>query len=115
MIKEKVELLFDPEKADDDIKKVFADDLARLLWLSVRYGHLVDEHFNNDCLRCAKAIERSKKAGELTAEMLFRILSGYAGAPGQGIIGSSEKDFAAELLPFINGEKTISYKVNVKE
>jgi hypothetical protein len=111
MIRENVTLTFDPEKSRKEIKEVFTNDLARLIWLAVRYGHVVDEHFSKDCLRCARAIERSKKAGKLTAEMLFRILSGFAGAPGQGIIGSSEKDFAAELLPFINGEKTISYEV----
>lgn len=115
MIKEKVELLFDPEKSSEEIKEVFADDLARLLWLGVKSSHIVDQHFEKHCLLYAKIIDKAKKKEPLTAQKLFWIISGMARYPGEGIIGTSEKAFAEELLPFVNGEKTITYTINVKK
>ncbi len=115
MIKETVTLAFNPEKSSKEIKEVFANDLARTLWLGIRQGHLKDDLFEKHCLLYAKMIKRAKKDRRLTSEVLFIILSGMAGYPGEGIIGSKERDFAAELLPFVNGEKTIGYKVELKK
>jgi hypothetical protein len=115
MIQETVVLAFDPKKSqDEDLKKVFSDDMARTLWLGVKSGHLTDSNFNRNCLTYAKIIRDFKKKESMTADLLFRILSGFARGPGQNIIGGAEASFAAELLPFINGEKTIGFTVKVK-
>jgi hypothetical protein len=114
MILENAVLGFDPETADKEIKEIFSDDLARTLWLAVISGHMTDPYFKKNCLAYAKIIKDIKKKGLLTAEQLFLILSGFAKPPGCGIIGSAEQRFAAELLPFINGEKTIKFTVNKK-
>ena len=114
MIPEVVTLAFDPE-TDEEIKEVFSNDLARTLWLAVRRSHLTDQYFNNNCLQYAKVIESFKKEGPLTAGLLLRILSGVAKPPGQGIIGSAELEFATELLPFVNGEKTINFTVSASK
>jgi hypothetical protein len=115
MIPETVVLAFDPKKSESkELREVFSDDLARTLWLAVKSGHLTDSNFNRNCLTYAKIIRDLKKKEPMTADLLFRILSGFAKGPGQNIIGSAEASFAAKLLPFINGEKTISFTVNLK-
>ncbi len=109
MIPETVTLPFDPEKTEE-VKAVFCNDLARTIWLAVRPGHIVSNYFNDDCLYYAKAIEDIKKERPITAKLLFYILSsGLGRGPDHVIIGSKEQDFAAELLPFVNGEKTINF------
>jgi len=112
MIPETVALAFDPkETKNEEVKEVFSDDLARTIWLATKCNHLTSGYFNNDCLTFAKVIKRLKKKGPLTADLLFNILSGVAMPPGHGIIGSSEREFATELLPFVNGEKIINFTV----
>jgi hypothetical protein len=115
MIPETVALGFDPEKTENkDLKEVFSDDLAQTLWLAIKYSHLAGPSFTRNCIVCAKIIRYSKKKEPMTADLLFRILSGFAKGPGQNIIGPAEASFAAELLPFVNGEKTITFTVNIK-
>lgn len=116
MILETVTLAFDPKTIEiQEIKDVFANDLARTIWLAVKSGHMTSQYFNNDCLHYAKVIENAKKKGPLTANMLFRILSGVAAPPGHGIIGGGELNFATDLLPFVDGQKTISFTVDIKK
>ena len=115
MIPEKVTLLFDPKTANQEIRAVFAHDLARTIWLAVKSSHLASQHFNSDCLHYAKAIEKMKAHEPLTAEQLLRVLSGWALPPDRGIIGQHEHGFADELLPFVNGEKTLVFEVKLEE
>lgn len=112
MISESVTLSFNPETSSPEIQKVFTSELARILWLAIRQGHMVNKHFNSAVLKYAEIIESSKKKGELNAQTLFRILSSFAKQPTCAVIGPGEQLFAEELLPFINGEKTIAFTVN---
>ena len=113
MILESVVLAFDPAVSDGMIKEVFSDELARTLWLAIKQAHIVDQNFSESCLIYARRIEKLRSKGMLNAEQLFRILAGTAIVPGCGVIGSGEGVFAAELLPFIMGEKSIAFKVKV--
>lgn len=106
MISKKVKLNFNPETADTEIQEIFANDLARTLWLAIRQGHVVSQYFNKNILQCAVMIEDSRKREELNAEELFQIISGCI------VIGPCEQKFAEELLPFITGEKEIIFIVN---
>ncbi len=111
MIREKVTLAFDPKKASRGIQEVFSYPLARTLWLATRGGHIQSQYFEVDCILYARAIERVKEEGSLTAQQLFRILSGVV-PPGRRIIGTDELELAADLLPFVNGEKEITFTVD---
>ncbi len=112
MIPETVTLLFNPEAASKEVQEVFANELARTLWLAIKPGHLTSGSFNEDCLRRAKIINGIKKKKEsLNAQGFLMILSGLAAGPGHMILGATELDFATELLPFVNGDKKISFKV----
>ncbi len=109
-----VGLRFDPRDGSTEIQEIFADDLARTLWLGIKQGHVTTNNFNEDCLCYAEFIRRNlEKEGQewLTAEKLCWILSAGYAPPGKGIIGGSETDFAAEFLPFVLGEKIIRFEV----
>jgi len=105
MIPEIVELKFNPETGGDEIQKVFGDDLARLLWLAIKVTHIVSQNFDADCLRCAKILREYKQKSPLTAKQLLHVLGRSISASG------SELAFATELLPFVNGEKNIGFKI----
>lgn len=112
MIPETVTLTFNPEEANEEIRKVFACNLARTLWLAIRPGHIVSQYFHAGCLHYAGVIKKRLAQEEpLTAEQLLRILSGMT--PGYGIIGHGELAFARDLLLLVNGERTIDFKVAV--
>ena len=109
-------LKFDPSKSDDPmIQQVFADDLARTLWLGIKQGHLASQYFNKECLWAAKQIREAQDNFPLlplTAEGLFDILSNRA-TVYPGLIGSGEREkaFAAELLPYVLGESQLTYRI----
>lgn len=110
MISQTVNLLFDPEADSGEIKEIFSDDVARTLWLAVKQSHVAGKHFKSAILRYAALIKDLMEKGDLDARKLFYILSGSF-APDQAIIGSCEQAFAEELLPFIKGEKAITFKI----
>lgn len=111
MILESVNLRFDPQNAGEVISEIFKDDLARALWLGIRQGHLIDQDFHRNILRYSQTIKREKSEGKLDSRRLFDILSGFAKPPACGVIGPNEQTFAEELLPFINGEKSIAFTI----
>jgi hypothetical protein len=109
MILDKVKLTFDPTTSRPEIQAVFANDLARTIWLAVRQGHLVNQFFETNCIRFSGLIASIQGQRPLTVEVLLFILS--SGGPEREVIGHKETEFVAELLPFINGEKTIQFEV----
>ncbi|HBI17273.1 MAG TPA: hypothetical protein DDY52_03980 [Candidatus Moranbacteria bacterium] len=111
MILESVRLRFNPEESDPEIKAIFANDTARILWLGIRQGHIVDTNFKSAILSHAKLIEPIR--GGIDAEKLFHILSGCVNGSRYKVIGESEMKFAQELLPYIKGEKTITYTIEL--
>lgn len=72
MILESVRLKFNPEESDSEIKAIFANEIARILWLGIRQGHIVDTNFKPAILSHAKLIEPIRN--EIDAEKLFHIL-----------------------------------------
>jgi hypothetical protein len=113
MIRQSVKLNFDPGASNPEIQNVFADDLARILWLAIKQGHLTDQNFCGNVLRCAAEIKQAEGKGMLDAKRLFFILSGATKSPGCGIIGPSELSFADEIMPFVTGEKSINFEVRM--
>lgn len=111
MIPKVLTLNFNPETAGDEIRKVFDDDLARLLWLAIKSSHVVARGFNAGCLRYAETLRRIMEEKPLTAE---RLLLTLGGVPGHGILGLNELAFATELLPFVNGTKKIGLKIGLE-
>lgn len=111
MILEFLSLPFDPKNSDDEIRKIFNDDLARTLWLGIRQGHIAEKNFKKAILACAEVIRPIKDQESFDAKELFDILSGSHKRSRFRVIGESEKLFAEELLPFIKGEKTIKFEI----
>ena len=111
MILETVPIPFDPATESEEIQEIFANDIARTLWLGIRQSHSVSQHFNASCLRFAKEIEKMKRKRPLTTRELFHIISARGFGDGFQIIGPMEQDFAAELLPFVNDERTIGFEI----
>ena len=109
MIREHVKLLFDPENAQPITQEVFADDMARTIWLAIKQGHLAGPRFGENVLKASKWVRKLVDEDRLTVEKLFDALTHEV-----MLLGSSEQDFAEELLPFVLGEKSISYEV-IKE
>ena len=111
MIPETVTLAFDPADESEEIKTIFANDLARTIWLAVKFRHLTTSHFNSSCLHFAAAIKKARKKRPLTSTELSVILSGGTVPPAPRIIGSNEADFVDELLPLVNGEKILDFEI----
>lgn len=116
-IKENVTLTFDPAidspELDDEqnktLQEVFANRMARTIWLGIKQGHVVDQDFTQNCLNAANVIERVLQDGppNLRGMRLGRYLSNC------NMLGSSETEFGKELLPFIDGEKEIEFTVEI--
>jgi hypothetical protein len=105
MIRENVKLTFDPSCSKEKMQKIFFDNLTRTIWLAGKDGRITEDYFDDWVLFCAEEISRTiENQGKLTSERLFLILEGK-------IIGSEEQEFAEALLPFVLGEKNISYEI----
>ncbi|EKE19049.1 MAG: hypothetical protein ACD_9C00156G0001 [uncultured bacterium] len=113
MISQIVSMAFDPEASSQEIREIFSDRLARTLWLGIKQCHVVSRNFNRAIPAYAKLIadEMAKEGEVFCAEKLFKILSGYGKNPICRVIGEDGRTFAAELLPFIKGEKEMTFKV----
>lgn len=96
----KAPFTFDPSKTTDPVlKKVFADELAKTIWIFIKRSHLVDQHFNDQCLQVAKWL-RLRKIRHITGEQLNTHLKYLS------IIGSAEEGVGQKLLKFIrSGQK----------
>ena len=114
MIQENVTLCFDPDDSDEEIGAVFADQEARMLWFAIKQGHITSTNFCKSCLRYAEVIRKKRDEGKLNEEILFKILSGFLFYLEEGVIGGRERQFAEELLPFINSEKSIHFRIKSK-
>jgi len=93
-------LKFTVADAKPIIQEVFANDMARTLWLGIKGTHLVDQHFNQACLELARVIEQRQEP--ITAGWLTRELQHW------NMIGSAET-FGDILLPYVTGEKAITW------
>lgn len=113
MIMRSVRLGFDPEKASLEIRQVFANETARTLWLVIKQRCLTNQNFCRLILKYAPEIDKMKKSGSLNAVSLFRLLSGFARAPMQGVIGPEDFSIAEEIYPFVMGEKFITYEIEL--
>jgi hypothetical protein len=99
-----ITLAFNPEKTDDtEIRQVFSDNLAKILWLFIKRNHLVSQHFNKHCIGLAKCI-RKIGIDKITAQQLNLYLQ------MRMMIGSQEQ-IGEQLLPFVRGVKTFKLKI----
>jgi hypothetical protein len=98
------ELDFDPDLTGHIIHRVFQDRIARNLWLGIKWKHIVDQHFNENCLKVADWI----REGKLTMDdgaMLNHCLT------NAGMIGVNERDMGFLLIPFTVGSRDFRYEV----
>ncbi len=79
---------------------MFADRVARTIWLGIKAGHIVSQEFNQNCLRLAGWIEGED--GPVTASWLTISLQNLR------MIGWSET-YGNILAPYVNGEKEINW------
>jgi hypothetical protein len=98
-------LHFDPNSPDGDptMKVIFANDLAKVLYLGIKQGHITSQDFNKRIIGATKSIMAYK--GEITCQILFNLLCMTA------LIGSAERSFAEELLPYVLGQKKFTWEV----
>lgn len=96
----KAPFTFDPSKTTNPtLRAVFDDELAKTIWIFIKRSHLVDEHFNDQCLQAAKWL-RLRKIRYVTGEQLNTHLTYLS------IIGSAEEGVGQKLLKFIrSGQK----------
>ena len=96
---------FDPFKSENpDIRAVFADDMAQIIWVGIKWRHLVDQNFNQNCLGLAKTLKLRKWAS-ITGQQLTGMLM------SRNMVGSQEWTVGEELLPYIKGEKKFRYVI----
>lgn len=107
-IKTPVKLVFNPfdEKTRKEVKNVFENRLARILWMGIKQkGYLVNEGFEKDCLTTSEIFE--KLGVPETTEKLKRILEREFNMIYQ-------QEFLEDLLPYLLGKKNLEYEI-IKE
>jgi len=104
----KIPFGFDPSKTDNkEVKKVFEDETARILWIAIKRNRLVDENFNKNILYLAKVID-IEGIDSFTADRLTSYLR------GMGIIGTSENGMGDEIIPFLKKERIFKCVIKKK-
>lgn len=92
---------FWPIDAEPKVREVFASRTSRMLWLGIKNQHLVNQHFNDTCIRLGTTIDAKLAKGE---EITGRQLTGWL--QNCGALGT-EDEFGDQLLPYVLGQKTI--------
>jgi hypothetical protein len=98
-----INLKFDPKDLDpnSDVGKVFADDLARTLWMGIKIRRVASQYFDLKILELADYL---KKTGvPETPEKLNDLFSTK--------IGRLDDTWIEELYPYVSGEEQLEYKV----
>lgn len=103
-IKNPFELKFDPLDKDlrKELKEVFENRLARILWMGIKQRHLTSQYFESHCLDTSKLFE--KLGVPDTTGKLKRILE-------RSFNMTYKEEFLEELLPYLLGKKDLEYKV----
>jgi hypothetical protein len=101
-------LQFDPFDCDcEDTAVCFRDDVARILYLLWRSGHLVDKDFPVEVLEVARRIRQSGPGTVADLRECFR-LSPYR--PHPNFLRRDVDRFCLDALPYFTGEKGIDYE-----
>lgn len=102
-------LTFDPTKTKKPgLRRVWADPLARTIWIVVKATHLTDQYFEKHCLAAAKEIRRVRPT---TVEDLQKAMR-------MNIWGNtltSNESFWQQFLPCVLGTRQIGYEVVIKK
>lgn len=57
---QEVKLQFDPAKnEDEEIREIFKDSTATILWCSIKSGHVTSQYFNKNVLEVAKKYNKT--------------------------------------------------------
>ncbi|MBI2122282.1 MAG: hypothetical protein HYT98_04140 [Candidatus Sungbacteria bacterium] len=98
-------LAFDPVTTQDrSVRRIFRDQLARTVYLAVRYKHLIGPRFNQECLAATKLIRKRKPK---TVHELRLIMRHAMPNNASGI----NEPFYTQFLPCVTGQKQIGYVV----
>ncbi len=103
-IKNPVKLLFNPSdnNMSNELKRIFGDPLARTIWLGTKQRHVTNQYFEKNCLKLAKLINKDGAPDSVEKlEHIFNRSFGYG----------YSKEFMAELLPYLSGQKNLEYEV----
>jgi hypothetical protein len=98
-----VKLGFDPEH-NQELQAVFADDIARTLWLLWRPGHLVGQDFGELCLSVAWKIRCNEPKTVADLRRCFPTLHSYW-------TSNDVASFCKTALPWFTGERQITFEV----
>jgi hypothetical protein len=101
LVPEKAEFAFRPDEAGESFRKVWADPIARLIWVAWKRKHMVDQYFDDECLTAAAYYRKN----------LERWLPRYRAGGVSNFYCASHEQFVAEILPVLRGERaiTVSY------
>ena len=109
--KTEIPIAFDPATATDKVQEVFADPIARSLWLAIKIGHLVNQYFDDDCIAIAGWIHKQRDEGELErSEFIRRTASNMCNQLiGVQILGRQEIEFGTALITYLLDGGVIEY------
>lgn len=94
---------FWPIDAEPKVREAFASRTSRMLWLGIKNQHLVNQHFNDNCIKLGKSLDHEIAQGtEITGHKLNIWLQNL------GMLGPADK-FGDQLLPYVLGEKDIRW------
>lgn len=131
MIKQTHVLLFNPKESDDPtIRKIFGDPIARALWMSVKTGHIVSQHFDDDVVYLSKIIKKHPPkdiedlknillgANDPALKTAFRsgeqtpyIAAGYDEWLNYETDKAKERAHLRALLPYLIGKLEMEYAI----
>lgn len=110
-------LRFDPKNPEtaQEVREIFEDDVARIIWMGFKINHIVSQHFNSAVIKLADFI-RKKGKDSITVENIILYLRNYSFDPDCDFYSGSHADrraFWGMMVPFIRGEKEMPYEIEV--
>lgn len=98
-------LAFDPETIEDEqLRRIWRDDLTRSLWTGLRFRRLASRHFNDSVEAIARELRRKVKFDRRTLNALFQRMECFGSSELTGVV-------AARLYPYLTGQKVFTYTV----
>lgn len=108
-----VKLAFDPAKTEDEqFKRIWSDEIARAVWIGLRYRRVTNQHFKDHVESIAASVKKRLGLGVLSRTQLRGMFSWNS-----DIFGSEELTglVALRLFPYLVGEKVFRFEVEEAE
>ena len=102
-----IKINFDPEDVPE-IRDIWNCDMARMLWLLWKAGHITNQYFNYETLAIGTKIEELRPRTNAGLQNCF-------GFSASNYSAGDVFDFCNLALPYFTGEKNVDFEIEKGE